>query len=147
MTIYLHHTFTILLLGIASIAFAQSAEKTLVKSFPLETQTVSLNLVGAAEVKAWDNDLLRVQMTVTLYNGNEAILKSLISAGRYNLVANVENGQTVITLPAMEREVQVGGKALQDDVTFVIYAPKNVSVKLPTANSTSQSNTVGSSSF
>ncbi|MFN7117625.1 MAG: hypothetical protein ACK4TA_12560 [Saprospiraceae bacterium] len=147
MTTYLRYTFSILLLGIASIAIAQSAEKTLVKSFPVETQAVSLNLVGATEVKIWENDLLRVQMTVTLYNGNEAILKSLISAGRYNLVANVENGQTVITLPAMEREVQIGGKALRDDVTFVIYAPKNVSVKLPTANSTSSSNTVGGSSF
>ncbi len=147
MTTYLRNTFTILLLGIASIAFAQSAEKTLVKSFPLETQIVSLNLTGAAEVKVWDNDLLRVQMTITLYNGNEAILKSLISAGRYNVVATVENGQMVIAVPAMEREVQIGGKALEDDVTFIIYAPKNVSVKLPTANSTSRSNTLVSSSF
>lgn len=147
MTTYLHKTFTILFIGIASLAFAQNAQKTLVKSFPLETATVSLDLKGTIEVKTWDNDLLRVQMTITTYNGNEAVLKSLISAGYYNLMANVENGATTISLPAANREVQIGGKALEDDVTFIIYAPKNIAVKLPNANSTSQSNTAGSSSF
>lgn len=147
MTINLHQTFTILSLGIASLAFAQSAEKTLVKSFPLEAKTVSLDLTGAMEVKTWESDLLRVQMTITLHNGSEAVLKSLISAGRYNLVAKVENGQTIISLPGRAREVQIGGKALQDDVTFIIYAPKNASVKSATAISTSQSNTDGGSSF
>ena len=59
MTTYLYNTFTILLLGITSLAFTQSAEKTLVKSFPLEAKTVSLDLAGAIEVKTWDNDMLR----------------------------------------------------------------------------------------
>ena len=147
MTTYLYNTFTILLLGITSLAFTQSAEKTLVKSFPLEAKTVSLDLAGAIEVKTWDNDMLRGQMTITLQNGSEAVLKSLISAGRYNLVAKVENGHTIISAPGMAREVQIGGKALEDKVQFIIFAPKNASVQLPTANSTSQSNTEGSSSF
>jgi hypothetical protein len=147
MTTNLQKILTIFLLGITSLAFAQSTEKTLVKSFPLEAKTVSLDLIGATEVKTWDNDLLRVQITITLHNGSEAVLKSLISAGRYNLIAKIENGQTVISAPAMAREVQIGGKALQDDVSFIIYAPKNASVTSKTANSTSQSNTDGGSSF
>lgn len=147
MTTNLHKSLTIFLLSIASLAFAQSAEKTLVKSFPLEAKTVSVDLIGATEVKTWDNDLLRVQMTITLHNGSEAVLKSLISAGRYNLIATVENGQTIISAPGMAREVQVGGKALQDDVSFIIYAPKNAAIKLSNTNSISQSNTDGSSSF
>lgn len=147
MTTNLQKILTIFLLGITSLAFAQSTEKTLVKSFPLEAKTVSLDLIGATEVKTWDNELLRVQITITLHNGSEAVLKSLISAGRYNLIAKIENGQTVISAPAMAREVQIGGKALQDDVSFIIYAPKNASVTSKTANSTSQSNTDGGSSF
>jgi hypothetical protein len=141
MTTYLRNFFTTLFLGITSLALAQSVEKTLVKPFPLETKTVSLDLAGTIEVKTWDSEVLRVQMTITLRNGSEAVLKSLISAGRYNLTAKVANDQTIIMAPGMAREVQVGGKALEDQVTFVIYTPKNAVVKLPSANSTSQNNT------
>lgn len=143
----LRTTITILLLGVTSIAFTQS-EKTLVKSFPLEaSQTVSLDLPGAIKVKTWDGDLLRIQMTITLQNGNEAVLKSLISAGRYNLIAKVNGSTMNVTAPSLAREVQIGGKALGDNVTFLVFAPKNISVKLPTSTSTTLRNTEGGSSL
>lgn len=143
----LHTFFTLVLFVIASAAIAQSTEKTLIKSFPLEaSQTVSLDLPGAIEVKTWDGELLRVQMTITLHNGSEAVLKSLISAGRYNLIAKAGDS-VVISAPSMLREVQLGGKALEDSVSFLVYAPKNISVKLPNANTTSQHNTEGGSTF
>lgn len=141
----LHAFFTILFIYITTIAIAQSSEKTLVKSFPLEAnQTVSLDLPGVIEVKMWDGELLRVQMTITLQNGSEAVLKSLISAGRYNLIAKTGDSM-VISAPSLGKAVQLGGKALEDHVSFLVYAPKNVSVKLPTA--TTQRNTEGGSTF
>lgn len=147
MTTYLQKCFVIAIFLTASTAIAQSAEKTLVKSFPLEAmQTVSLDLIGAIEVKTWDSELLRVQMTISLQNGSEAVLKSLISAGRYNLVAKTGDS-IVITAPAMAKEVQLGGKTLEDTVSFVVYAPKNVSVKLPTTTTTTQRNTMGGSTL
>lgn len=147
MTTYLHKLLLFALLTIASAAIAQSAEKTLVKSFPLEAnQSVSLDLPGAIEVKTWDSELLRVQITITLQNGTEAVLKSLISAGRYNLIAKTGDS-LVIAAPALAKEVQLGGKTLEDHVSFLVFAPKSVAVKLPTTNPTSQRNTTSGSTF
>lgn len=136
---------TMLLLLIAPLAFGQVAEKTLVKSFAIaKQQTVVVDVPGNVEVKTWTNDLLRIQMTITLNNGSESILKSLISAGRYNLVAKESDGTFLIEAPALGKVVQIGGKPLEDSFSITIFAPENVTVKLKNA---SVNNTGVSSSF
>ncbi|MBK7871844.1 MAG: hypothetical protein IPJ74_14775 [Saprospiraceae bacterium] len=136
---------TMLLLLIAPLAFGQVAEKTLVKSFAItKQQTVVVDVPGNVEVKTWTNDLLRIQMTITLHNGSESILKSLISAGRYNLVAKESDGTFLIEAPALGKVVQIGGKPLEDSFSITIFAPENVTVKL---NNASVNNTGVGSSF
>lgn len=136
---------TMLLLLIAPLAFGQVAEKTLVKSFAItKQQTVVVDVPGNVEVKTWTNDLLRIQMTITLQNGSESILKSLISAGRYNLVAKESDGTFLIEAPALGKVVQIGGKPLEDSFSITIFAPENVTVKL---NNASVNNTGVGSSF
>ncbi|MDX1942814.1 MAG: hypothetical protein SFU99_19780 [Saprospiraceae bacterium] len=147
MTRILHYfaTITMLLLLIAPLAFGQVAEKTLVKSFAIaKQQTVMVNVPGNIEVKTWTGDLLRIQMTITLNSGNESILKSLISAGRYNLVAKDSDGMLLIEAPAAGKVVEIGGKPLEDSFSITIFAPENVTVKLKNA---SVNNTGVSSSF
>ena len=79
-----------LLLCATTITFAQQAEKTLVKSFNLQgNQVVIVDLEGPVEFKTWSNTTMRVQMDVQLGNGTEAMLKSLVKAGRYNLNTTV----------------------------------------------------------
>lgn len=144
----LHQFITLALLCITSTVFAQPVEKTLVKSFPIEAnQTVSLDLQGIVEVKTWENDFLRVQMTITLSNGTESTLKALVTAGRYNLIAKTSGDQVTISAPAMAKTVQVSGKALEDNVTYLVFAPKNATVKLPASTSTSARTTEGGSAF
>lgn len=126
---------TMLLLLIAPLAFGQVAEKTLVKSFAIaKQQTVVVDVPGNVEVKTWTNDLLRIQMTIALNNGSESILKSLISAGRYNLVAKESDGTFLIEAPALAKVVQIGGKPLEDSFSITIFAPENVTVKLKNAS-------------
>ncbi len=128
-----------LLLLIAPLAFGQVAEKTLVKSFAVaKGQVITLDVHHPIEIKTWDNDLMRVQMTIRLDNGSESVLKSLISVGRYNLVAhNDEFGNVTITAPNLEREVKIGGEPLVDVLSIVVFVPDNVQVKVNNSGNTS----------
>lgn len=117
---------------------AQTAEKTLVKSFNLKgNNIVQLDLAGDIEVKEWDNPIMRVQIGVSIENSNSTILKALVKAGRYNLSSAEENGEYRIFAPGVDREVKIKGKALTENLTYIVFAPKDVLVKtrLDTATS------------
>jgi hypothetical protein len=125
---------TVLLLFVSFTVFGQQAvEKTLVKSFNLGgTQTVALDIDAPVQIQESNNNLLRVQMKIRLENGSEALLKSLVRAGRYNLKHEItEEGTYKIFAPDLGMEVKIGGKPLQDQVSFVISKPKNTMLDAP----------------
>lgn len=131
-------TLTVLLLFVSFMTYGQQVEKTLVKSFNLEgNQQVALQMDGPIEVRTWNNNFLRVQMQVTLREGSEALLKSLVQAGRYNLRHEIEEETYKVLAPMLAMEVKVGGKPLQDEVSYIVFAPENVVVKVPDSKSAS----------
>ncbi len=109
---------------------AQHAEKTLVKSFNLNGQTaIFLDLDGVVNVTTWNEPQMRIQMTITLQNGSETMLKSLVTAGRYNLNTKEENGAFSIIAPGLERQIKLGGgQLLGEQITYEVFAPKEVSI-------------------
>lgn len=124
-------TFTALfmMLLVTSVTFGQSSEKILVKAFNLQgNKSVVLDLDGGVEVQEWNENYLRVQMTVEIDNDNEAMLKSLMKVGRYNLKGAANNGSFEITMPNTQKTVTVGGRELKETFSYVVYAPKNVDV-------------------
>ena len=124
------HTAFLLFLTM-SFGFGQAAEKTLVKSFNLQgKQIVELDLDGPVQVKTWKNDILRVQMSVALTNGSSTILKSLVQVGRYNLKSSIKDEVFSIFLPGLERSVKVRGTLLEEQVSFLVFAPEYIEVKL-----------------
>jgi hypothetical protein len=124
------HTLTILLCA-TSVCLGQPAEKTLVKSFNLQgSSAIALDVHGDVNVQPWTNEVLRVQMTVTLPTGTAAMLKSLVESGRYNLKSSLKDNVLQITLPNMEREVLFKGKMLEETLSFIVYAPENTTVQL-----------------
>ena len=133
-----------LLLASASLV-AQQAEKTLVKSFNLNGQSaVLLDVAGNVTVTTWNEPQMRIQMTITLQNGSETMLKSLVTAGRYNLDAKEVNGAYSIVAPGLERQIKLGsGQLLGETVSYTVLAPKDVIVttrpsgNLPEAAATS----------
>ena len=130
------YTLTFLLCA-TSLTLAQQAEKTLVKSFNLQgNQVVVMDLEGPVELKTWNNDIMRVQMTIQLENGTEAMLKSLVKAGRYNLHSTVIDEGFKVFSPGMHREVTVRGQALQESISYLVYAPERVLVKMANEAST-----------
>lgn len=132
---------TVLLLFVSFITYGQQVEKTLVKSFNLQgNQVVALQMDGPIEVRTWNNNFLRVQMQVTLKEGSEALLKSLVQAGRYNLRHEIGNDTYKVLAPQLGLEVKVGGKPLQDTVSYIVFAPENVVVKVPESKSAGGAN-------
>jgi hypothetical protein len=120
----------------STASLAQNTEKVLVKSFNLQgAQEVKLQLNGPVEVKTWDQDILRVQMTISLGNLSESLLKSLIQAGRYNLRAEMNSGAMQISAPASTKEVRINGTLINEQFSFIVFAPSKVHVEIDTDTS------------
>lgn len=123
-------SFALLLLGTS--AFSQGVEKVLVKSFNLQSlQEVEFNAPGKVEVREWNNTFMRIQMAITLENGTEAMLKSLVKAGRYNLYAQPTEEALSVVMPGLRKQVTVGGTELEESFSFILFVPSNVQVELP----------------
>ncbi len=129
-------TFILVLFSVS--VFAQQAEKTLVKSFNIDaTQEVTLDLPGTVEVKHWNNKVMRIQMTISIENGSDPMLKSLVSAGRYNINAVTENGEYRVEAPNMAREIKLKGQPLKEKIAYTVFTPERISVTLADETSTS----------
>lgn len=109
---------------------AQHAEKTLVKSFNVSGQNaVFLDLEGDVKVITWNEPQMRIQMTITLQNGSETMLKSLVTAGRYNLNPKEQNGAYSIVAPGLDFQIKLGnGQLLGEQISYEVYAPKDVTI-------------------
>jgi hypothetical protein len=115
------------LMLISGFAYGQGAEKTLVKSFNLEgAQLIQLDVAGDVEVKEWSNPYARVLINIEIQNGSEAMLKSLVRNGRYNLYSSNKEDAYHIIAPAMNRKVKVGGENLEEKVSYTFFLPENV---------------------
>jgi hypothetical protein len=116
------------LLLLSGIATGQ-AERTFVKSFNLQgKQTVVLDIGDNVQVTTWDNDIMRVQMTVSLPNSSDALLKSLAEIGRYGLT-NTPNPETLnFSTPALRNPLKINGNPVTETVSFTIFIPKNITV-------------------
>lgn len=129
-------TLIALLLVTTAGLFAQTVEKTFVRSFNLEgAQEAVLQFEGAVEVKTWSQSIARIQMTVGLEKGSDSMLRSLAQAGRYNLKGQLENDQFLISVPGLNREVSVNGQTLVENISYVVFVPDNIRVNIE--NSTS----------
>ena len=119
---------------------AQHAEKTLVKSFNLNGQTaVLLDMDGEVNVTTWNEPQMRIQMTITLLNGSENMLKSLVTTGRYNLDSKETNGEFSIVAPGLERQIKLGsGQLLGEQISYKVFAPKDVTITTRNAEATGQ---------
>ena len=137
-----------LLFAMTTTVFSQSVEKTLVKSFNLKgKQTVVLNVEGNVDVQEWNKDIMRIQMSIELSNGTSSMLKSLVQARRYNIVSAVDGEALNINVPGLSKTVTVGGQTLTEKITYTVFAPSNVEVKLSNTASASVDTEMSTSSL
>lgn len=131
-------TTVLLAIMIANSGLAQQAEKILIKSFNLKGSSIVLmDVDGDVEVKEHNGKIIRVQLAIELINGTSSILCSLIKAKRYNLIGALKDDQFVLSMPSLEKRVSVGGIELTEKVSYTIFAPADVIVKLSNESSAS----------
>lgn len=111
--------------------FAQSVEKTFVRSFNIQgAHEVFFAIEAPVEVETWSQNTIRIQMNVSLDRGTESMFRSLVQAGRYNLKGKLEADQYVVTAPGIEREIRLNGQPLVENYSFTIFVPQGVHIDL-----------------
>jgi hypothetical protein len=121
-------TLLILPLLLLFNAATGQAEKTFVKSFNLMgRQTVVLNLGDNIQTTTWDNDVVRIQMTVNV-STTDATLKALAESSRYMLKSDLSLQDLTLTAPNLANSVKLNGTELKENILFMVYVPKNVTV-------------------
>ena len=127
--------FLFLLVSISIVG--QNAEKTLVRAFNLQgNQEILLDIDGAVEIQSWNQEQMRIMMTISLAEGSELMLKNLVKIGRYNLTAEETTDGLTISAPALGKQVKLrDGSEFNEIISMVVYAPNNVSVKTRTTES------------
>lgn len=122
----------LLFLAAALTGQAQTpAERTMFKSFNLNGKNqILLQLPGTVEVTNWDNPTVKIEITVSLPNGNTAMLTNLADVGRYNLSAKTEGTTLVISAENLYRIIKVQGQDLKENISFQVFVPKSVPVEI-----------------
>lgn len=134
------HKFASILIALLTlcaqpIAAQQTATKTFVKTInALKKGTIELNLPGTVELKTWEGTTIKVEMTIKLPSGSNGTLNELANVGRYNIAAQPEGEVLEVTMPNMARTVKVKGVPLRENLSFVVFMPKDL--KVETLNTT-----------
>ena len=129
-------TFCLVLFFSSTMTLGQSAERTLVKSFNLQGQDqVTLNLDGPVEVQEWAQKTIRIQMIINLQNRPDSFLKGMITAGRYNLLSELDDKGLVINQPGLQKTVRLKSGELRESISYIVYSPENVHITVNNAAS------------
>ena len=115
------------LMLVTVLAYGQQVEKTLVKAFNLQgLQDVELVLDGIVEVTPWDNDIMRIQMQISL-NSSNTMLKNMVRAGRYRLLSKTSDEKFIVFAPGTEKGLN---KNMDEKIVYKIFVPQHVQVQL-----------------
>lgn len=73
---------------------------------------------------------MRVHVTIGIETGSDAMLKSLVTAGRYNLKSTETIEGVKIDSPGLARTITVRGVELKENISYVVYKPEDVTLRL-----------------
>ncbi|MBN8680019.1 MAG: hypothetical protein J0M29_17450 [Chitinophagales bacterium] len=123
--------FVLLMLSVCSVGGQTTASKTFTRAFNTDGKDLlRLELPGEVDLKVWDNPSVRFEISVSLPTGNGPMLNELANIGRYNLNAKTDANVLVIEAPNMQKQLKVKGQDFKENVTFVVYVPKNMEVQI-----------------
>ena len=77
---------------------------------------------------------LKVVTLVFANRGYQILRSELANVGRYNIAAKPEGEVLEVTMPNMARTVKVKGALLRENLSFVVFMPKDL--KVETLNTT-----------
>jgi hypothetical protein len=123
----------VILLAIPMLSLAQSSVgKTFSKTFNTEDKgTIKLDLPGNVDLKIWNNPTVRVEIGISLANGNNSMVNELANVGRYNISSLVEGDVLHILMPNIQKQIKVKGEVLRENLTYTVFAPKDLKIVVP----------------
>ena len=110
----------IFLLG-SFVSFGQS-QKTLIKSFNVNVDEVTINIEGNKSVSTWDKSYVKVEMTIKT-NMRYEILDVLSKNGRYKMESNIDGGKLFISIPNLQNKIKIGDIELLEDFELKVWLP------------------------
>ena len=110
----------IFLLG-SFVSFGQS-QKTLIKSFNVNVDEVTINIEGNKSVSTWDKSYVKVEMTIKT-NMRYEILDVLSKNGRYKMESNIDGGKLFISIPNLQNKIKIGDIELLEDFEMKVWLP------------------------
>ena len=116
----------VFLLG-SFVSFGQS-HKTLIKSFNVNVDEVTINIEGNKSVSTWDKLYVRVELIVKTNMRNE-ILEVLVKNGRYNFESQINNQILTISLPNLKDKIKIGELDLVENFEIKIWLPNETTLK------------------
>jgi hypothetical protein len=96
--------------------------KIFIKSFPYTTNNVNVDIEGIKEIKYWDGNTIKIELTVTASVPNETMY-SLVKIGRYDMEYKFENNTSTISLPKLKTIINIGGVKINETVKLIIWIP------------------------
>jgi hypothetical protein len=122
--------FTLMFSGLMMMQAQAQASKTFVKTIAMENATgVVLAVDGPVTVSEWNENYLRVEMTVTVTNFSEYMLKQLAEAGRYKLESVMDGSLVVVSCPKLARKPVISGTTVNEEVGYRVFVPKGVAAQ------------------
>ncbi len=116
---------------IGHLSFSQSGEKVLVSSInPQNRKIIKIELVQPVEAEHWKGDVVKILTTVSIDHVSEAVLKSLVTAGRYRIESTIENDSVIISAPALQKQISLGGNPIVESISYHIYVPEGMMIEI-----------------
>lgn len=126
----------ILLITVFSVTaslIAQTAERTLVKSYDLKgCNAIVADLQGDVSVEPWSQDVFRIETSIRIDGVTSTAVKKFVAQGRYYIKSTDSNGTLVLSMPRFKTGLKAFGVELDQNetITYKIYAPEYISVTL-----------------
>jgi hypothetical protein len=129
---------SIVVLAIAAVAMMLPSNKTLVKTIAVEEgyDEAVFDMKGKYQVSEWDSKTIRITTTIDAPHIDDATLKALITAGRYQVEVGKDatNGALIFTMPKKEKTITINHTDLEDFLQFEISIPKGMKYEIKGAD-------------
>ncbi len=123
--------FLAFLFILGTMSAQQTVEKTLIKPVNLQGNSdILVQLDGEVNIKKWSKEYSQIEINIKAFGISDQILKSLVSAGRYDIDIEYKDNAVVLTTPDLTKSVTLRGKNLNDEVIFNVYVPEVSNVKV-----------------
>lgn len=108
----------------SSLFLSAQYEKTLIRSFNVNTNEVSLDLDCPKIISYWDKPYVKMELTITS-NFKTEIMDVLIKNGRYLSESKFEADKLIITLPNQKNKIKIGDVEVNESFKVKFWLPKD----------------------